>query len=342
MEGSSLFLFARKEWFHLFWIVAIVLLSTIHYIRWRRKVLSTFGQENNVESLLASSSSRLRTAKRILIVLGLCFLVLSATGPMWGKKAVIVKSRGKDILFIIDISMSMLAEDVKPNRLERGKLELSRLLEKLSGNRQGLIIFSGDSFVLCPLTLDTGACTLLLDCIEAGNMPRPGTSLSGAIEKAIESFEAGENDYKAIVLISDGEDLEGEVDKSITRAKENGIKIFTLGIGTSGGVPIPVRDAGSELIEYKKDRDRETVITRLNEGLMKEIAEGTGGSFYRIGEGGSSVNTDYLAEEIIKMDEKVLAEEEVESYKERFQTPLFIAFLLLIVEATLGERRQKV
>lgn len=338
MEGSSLFLFARKEWFHLFWLIGVVVLSMVQYFRWRRKALANFGTVKNVSSLTVSSHGRFRALRKIFTVATLCLLILAASGPMWGKKAVIVKSRGKDVFFIVDISSSMLAEDVKPNRLARAKLELSHLIEKLSGNRLGLIIFSGDSFLLCPLTLDSGACELLLDCIEAGNMPRPGTSLSGAIEKAVESFETGENDYKAVVLFSDGEDLEGEVDEAIEKARENGIRIFTFGIGTTRGAPIPVTDESGSLLEYKKDRKGETVITRLNQELLQEIAERTGGESYIIGE--TSTSTDELAQEISKMDEKVLAEEEMKSYKERFQIPLIIAFLFLVAELSIGERRK--
>ena len=339
MDGSSsLFVFSRKEWFHLTWLVVLVVLSMIHYLRWRRKALTVFGSETNVNPLVMSVHGSLVALKRVLTVLALCFIVLAAAGPMWGKKAVIVKSRGKDILFIVDISTSMTSEDLRPNRLERAKLELSSLLDKLSGNRLGLIIFSGDSFILCPLTLDSGACSLLLDCIEPGNMPRPGTSLSGAIEKAIESFETGDNEYKAIVLISDGEDLEGDVEHAVSQARESGIRIFTLGIGTTQGAPIPVRDENGNLLGYKKDRQGETVITRLNADLLQDIAERTHGSFFQLGAGGTT--TTRLAGEISKMDEKVLAEEEVKSFKERFQVPLFIAFLFVVVEISLSSRRE--
>jgi len=339
MDGSSLFLFSRKEWFHLTWLVVLAVISMVHYAKWRRKALTVFGSEENVSPLIVSAHGKLRAVKRVFTVLALCFLVIAAAGPKWGKKAVIVKSRGKDILFIVDISTSMTSEDVRPNRLERAKLELSSLLEKLSGNRMGLIIFSGDSFVLCPLTLDSGACSLLLDCIEPGNMPRPGTSLSGAIEKAIESFETGDNGYKAIVLISDGEDLEGEVEAAVSKTRENGIRIFTLGIGTGEGAPIPERDARGDLVGYKKDRRGETVITRLNRELLEDIADRTGGVFFLLGADGATA--DRLAGEIGRMDEKVLAEEEVKSFKERFQVPLFIAFLLLAAEASIGDRRRK-
>ncbi len=338
MEGSSIFLFARREWLHLFWVILIVLLSLIYYARWRKKAFVIFGSEKNVSLLVASLHQKLRSIRNLLFLIGLCFLVIAASGPMWGKKAVIVKSRGKDVMFIVDISTSMLAEDIKPNRLARAKLELSQLLVGLSGNRIGLIIFSGDSFVLCPLTLDTGACELLIDCIQAGNMPRPGTSLSGAIQQAVKSFEAGENEYKAVVLISDGEDLEGEIDGAVSEAKENGLRVFTLGVGTTEGAPIPIRGEDGSLKGYKKDRTEETVITRLNEALMKDIADDTGGEYYRLGNGGT--RTDDLVESIVKMDEKVLAEEEVQSYKERFQYPLLLAFLFFVAEAFLGERRR--
>jgi Ca-activated chloride channel family protein len=339
MSGTDLVVFAREEWFHLFWIVGLVLVSMLSYARWRKKVLSEFGGRDIVHTLLSSMHPTRRFLKGALFIVGLSFVVLAASGPMWGKKAVIVQSKGKDVFFIIDISASMTAEDVRPNRLARAKLELSRLIEKLEGNRLGLIIFAGESFVLCPLTLDTGACMLLLDCIDARNVPRPGTSLAAAIENAVAGFEGGEKNYRAVVLVTDGEDLEGDVEEAISMARENGLRIFALGVGTHEGAPIPLREDDGTLAGYKKDREGETVVTKLGEDLLTHIARETGGEYAYVGEGNQA--TERIVRGIQKMDEKVLAEEEMKIYKERFQVPLAAAFILLFLEACIGERRGK-
>lgn len=339
MEAAPHFIFSRPEWFHLFWIVGLVTIFAILFSRWRKRALAKLAVPENVVSLLATYSGRSRSIKHILFISGLCFLVLSASGPMWGKKAVIVKTSGKDIMFIVDVSTSMLAEDVGPTRLDRAKLDLVRLIEKLQGNRLGLIIFAGDSYVLCPLTLDAGACALLLDVIQAGSMPRPGTALSGAIEKAIEGFETGQNEYKAIVLITDGEDLEGDIDRAISSARESGVRIFTVGYATEEGAPIPIRDENGSLQGYKKDRDGQTVVSQLNRQLLERIASETNGAFFNAVTGQSPV--DRIADEIAEMEEKILTEEEMKIYRERYQWPLSIALLLLVIEAVLGERRSR-
>jgi Ca-activated chloride channel family protein len=335
---DDLFVFAREEWFHLFWAVGLLLLTLLSYARWRRKVLADFGRSQSVEPLLASVHGSRRFLKGVLVVMGLSFLVIAAAGPMWGKKAVIVQSKGKDVFFIVDISSSMTAEDIRPSRLARAKIEISRLIDALEGNRIGIIISAGESFMLCPLTLDTGACMLLLDCIDPGNVPRPGTSLASAIETAVAGFESEEKNYRAIVLLTDGEDLEGDVDRAITLARDNGVRVFTLGVGTPEGAPIPVKADDGTPAGYKKDASGHTVVTKLGEHLLMHIAEETGGEYAYIGEGGSA--TERLVERIRKMDEKVLAEEELKVYRERFQAPLAAAFFLLLLECCIGERKK--
>ncbi len=339
MGATPHFIFARPEWFHLFWIVGLVVAGAVLSARWRKRALARFADSRNVNSLIATCDGRSRFIKRALFLSGLSFLVLSASGPMWGKKAVIVETRGKDVMFIVDVSASMLAEDLRPNRLERAKLDLSRLIDRLAGNRLGLIIFSGDSYVLCPLTLDAGACALLVEIIQAGSMPRPGTALSGAIEKAIESFETGETEHRAVILITDGEDLEGGIDRAIERARERGVRIYPVGYATEEGAPISIRGEDGSLRGYKKNRDGETVVTSLNRSLLDHVADETGGEFFHAASGGSLV--DEVAREIEGLEEKILSEEEIRSYRERFQWPLSVALFLLVVEAVLGERRKR-
>ena len=239
-------------------------------------------------------------------------------------------------LIVIDVSESMLAEDVKPNRLERAKREVIDLIEMLEGDRIGLIAFAGTSFVQCPLTLDYGACKMFLDYIDTDLIPVPGTAIAEAIRTSLKSFNKRERKSKALILITDGEDHEGEPIDAAKEAKKEGIKIFTIGVGREGGAPIPLKDGSGG---FKKDRKGDMVITHLDEITLQKIALETGGSYVRSVTG--DMDLDKIYQEGIKqhVEQKHLKSTRKRRWEERFQWFIFFALLFISVEFFVSERK---
>jgi Ca-activated chloride channel family protein len=244
-----------------------------------------------------------------------------------------------DIMVAIDVSESMNAQDIKPSRIAKARHEVASLMEKLEGDRIGIIAFAGEAFVQCPLTLDYGAAKIFLEVLEPGLIPTPGTNLVAAIESAMQSFEAAERKHKVMVLITDGEDTgSDDVMKMAETAEREGVVIYTVGIGSPQGVPIPVIDERGNQIGFKKNRDGEVVVTKLDELALEKIALQTGGKYYRASPGQAEL--DRIYEAISGMDKKELASLKFSQYEERFQYVLGIALFLLIVEMLLAERRK--
>ncbi len=238
----------------------------------------------------------------------------------------------------LDTSYSMNAEDVAPTRLAKAKSEIRSLLNRLKGDRIGLLSFAGSALVQCPLTLDYGAAALFLDMANTEIIPEPGTSLAAAIEAANSSFIGKERKYKALVMMTDGEDLEGQIDDAVEKAKEAGIIIYTVGVGTPEGRPIPVRDAQGNIVEYRKDPDGQVVISSLDERALARIAEATGGRYYRATTSESELDDMYT--EISQLEKKDLESRLYQNYEDQFQYPLGLALLFLASEAWITERRR--
>jgi Ca-activated chloride channel family protein len=215
---------------------------------------------------------------------------------------------------------------------------VASLIEKLEGDRIGIIAFAGEAFVQCPLTLDYGAAKIFLDVLEPGLIPTPGTNLIQAIQLAMQSFESAERKHKVMVLITDGEDTQGEdVMKMAEAAETEGVVIYTVGIGSPQGVPIPVLDERGIQVGFKKNRQGEVVVTKLDELALEKIALQTGGKYYRASSGEAEL--DRIYEAIAAMDKKELASLKFSQYEERFQYVLGVALLLLVIEMLLSERR---
>ncbi len=214
----------------------------------------------------------------ILFLISFFFLVISSARPKWGEKAEITKGKGVDVVFCVDVSKSMLCEDIKPNRIELAKLILRMLSENLQGNRVGLVAFAGDAYILCPLTTDIGVFTLYLELLKPQFFPYFGTNIGRALEVALKIFDEKSASSKAVIIISDGEDLTGNVNLPIGAYIEKGIRIFTIGIGTKEGAPVPEIDSLGNIKGYKKDEKGEMVISKPNEVLLANIgAMGKGG-----------------------------------------------------------------
>jgi len=288
---------------------------------------------------MTSEYSPGRSLFRTLLLLGFfIFAVLALARPQWGTKLETVRRRGVDVIVALDTSYSMNAEDVAPSRLARAKNEVRGLIERLRGDRVGLVTFAGTALLQCPLTLDYGAAVLFLDIANTEIIPEPGTSLASAIQAAASAFIAGERKYKVLVIMTDGEDLEGQLDEAIGKAKEAGIVIYTVGLGTPEGRPIPVRDGQGNIVEYRKDPSGRVVISSLDERTLARIAEATGGRYYRATTSGSEL--DALYGDISELEQKDLESRLFQNYEDQFQYPLGLAILFLTAELFVSERRR--
>jgi Ca-activated chloride channel family protein len=272
-----------------------------------------------------------------MLVGALAFSLLALAGPLWGFHWEEVHREGVDIIVALDTSRSMLAEDVKPNRLERAKLAVEDLVKQLRGDRIGLIAFAGSAFVQCPLTLDYEAFTESLRAISVGIIPKGGTALAEAITTSLEAFEGHQSKHEALILITDGEDHEGSVDDAAKQAADRGIKIYTIGIGTPDGDLIPVTVQGEQT--FLKDRKGQVIKSRLDDETLKKIGTTTGGAYVHAT--GPSLGLDEVyAEYIGKMEKRELKSTMERRFEERFQVPLVAAFALLLVEPLVGDRRR--
>ncbi len=329
--------FARPGFLMLLWLVPALALFFVFALRSRRKRLERLISPALVPQL-TTEYSRARTVLRALLLLGaFTFGILALARPQWGARLETVRRRGVDIMVALDTSYSMNAEDVAPTRLAKAKREIHALLGRLKGDRIGLLSFAGTALVQCPLTLDYGAAALFLDMANTETIPEPGTSLAAAIEAANSAFIAKERKYKALVMMTDGEDLQGQVDDAVEKAKAAGIIIYTIGVGTPEGKPIPVRDPQGNIVEYRKDPNGQIVISSLDERALARIAEATGGRYYRATTSESEL--DELYDEVSQLEKKDLESRLFQNYEDQFQYPLGLALLFLAAEAWITERR---
>lgn len=300
----------------------------------RRAELAKFGDVPLVERLIASFNPGRRLAKRICLLLGLLFVILALCQPHFRTREITMERKGVDVMIVVDVSKSMLAKDVAPNRLEKAKLELTGLIERLKEDRIGIVAFAGEAYIQCPLTVDKNAAKLFLSTLSPSLIPTPGTLIGSAIRVASQAFAEKDKEYKAIILLTDGEDQGSNPMQAVARAKAQGIKIFTIGFGTADGSTIPGDSTGEG---FKKDRSGQVVLSKLDENLLKKIAKETGGVYYRSSRG--EVEADALVREIRQMSQKGFKSEKLIEYEENYQYFLALALLFLMVEMVLSERK---
>lgn len=325
---------------YLWFLLLIPSIGFIYYYGWRvkEKLINEFACIEVHQHILLSVSKKKPKVKLLLILIAFFLMVIALTSPKWGYHWEELKRKGLDILIAIDVSKSMLTEDVKPNRLEVAKREIKSLISLMKGDRVGLVSFSGSSFLQCPLTLDYSTAKLFVDALNIESIPRGGTDIGGAILKAITAFEGHEKKHRVLFLITDGEDHEGRVMQVIDKAKEAGVIIFPIAIGRTEGGPIPIHDEKGRKI-FVKDRNGNVVISKANQVLLQKIALWTDGRKAAIGAGQFPLEEIYK-EEVSKMEKKEMESVSHKRFKNRFQLPLIIALLLLVVESTITERKE--
>ncbi|MBF0539231.1 MAG: VWA domain-containing protein [Nitrospirae bacterium] len=322
---------------HTLWLVIALTIFYVVAVRLRGRTLEGFGARELLKTLSPSVSTRMRHTKAALVITALVSCTLALMRPQWGFHLEEVRQYSRDILIALDTSKSMLAADVKPNRLQMAKLAIGDFLKNLKGDRVGLIGFAGEAFVFSPLTVDYGGFMFALNDLSVNSIPVGGTSIRSAIEEAINLYAGNPSRDKTLILITDGEDHEGGVMDAADKAKSAGIAIYTVGIGTKEGELIQVADdSGGKT--FVKDTAGGIVKTTLDEETLKKISLATGGTYVRAG--GADLGLDLIYRDRLSRSEKKGIEEKTRKrYDERFQIPLTVAVLLLVVEAVLGERR---
>jgi len=330
--------FAHPHFFQLYWLVPLIILFFSWSFRRKRALLRKIGDEELVKYLTQSVSRKKQMWKIVLLLIAFIFFVFALADPQIGTKLENVKRKGVDIFIALDVSKSMLAEDVAPNRLEKAKHEIATFIDRLEGDRIGLICFAGIAFVQCPLTLDYSAAKLFLDEVDTDIIPQPGTAIGTAIRTAMKSFVTRELKHKVLILITDGEDHEGNPVEVAKEAAKEGVVIYTIGIGSPQGAPIPEFDAYGNRIGYKKNREGKIITTKLDVLTLEKIAFETGGKYYISSTGESELEKIY--DEISSMEEKELASRQFTQFEDRFQIFILLGILVLLIETLLGERRR--
>lgn len=272
-----------------------------------------------------------------LLGTGLLLLFVAAAGPQCGERTEIAKRTGIDLVIALDASNSMLARDVRPSRLERARLEVSALLERLKGDRVGLIVFAGDAFVQCPLTTDYSALRLFLRAVDPEAMPQQGTAIAAALWEAKRVLEGGGrgNAARAVLLLTDGEDQEGEAQKAAQELGEAGIRIYAVPVGSEGGEPIPVLDKNGNISGYKKDQEGKTVLTRTDVASLRDLASRGNGLLLR--GAGADLGVLLLLPELDKLQKGELESRLSVQYDDRYAFFAWPAFVLILLGAMLGE-----
>jgi Ca-activated chloride channel homolog len=319
--GSPLFF-----WLLLCIPVLIGLFILVH--QQKQAALRRFASLHMMKRLTPEGIARRQVVKWVLFLAFVMCAVLALVRPRFGVKMEIVERRGVDVIVALDISKSMLAEDVAPNRLERAKFEIARFIDLCKGDRVGLVVFAGESFVQCPLTLDYGAAKMFLNVVTTDWVQVPGTAIADAITQSAEAFKTQKNKSKVLILLSDGEDQEGNAEAAAHKAAEQGIKVYTVGVGSESGVPIPL-SSGKGNITYKKDKSDNLVMTRLNSLMLEKIAlEGKGKYFHA----GTNLDMASIYQEIAKMEKNELGADRMNIFEEQYQWFLALAMLFLLLE----------
>ena len=325
---------------YLFWLMPVVvfLYAWAHYRR--RQALRAFVEEDLLGRIGLSSSGTGRASKAVLVTLAVALIAFAAARPAWNPKPQTIERRGRDIMVILDVSKSMLAEDLVPNRLERSKLAIKDMVDRLQGDRVGLIVFAGNAVLKVPLTLDYGFFDLVLDDIDVMSVSRGGTKIGDAIRKALdEGFDTQEKKYKDIILITDGEDHDSFPVEAAQETGERGIRIIAIGIGDEGqGRRIPVTDEQGNRV-FMTYRGEE-VWSRLDANTLRKMANATpGGKYLNVATGAIDLGDVYL--KLVASEEKrELEAKTMTLYEEKFQIFLALALSLLVAETIVGERRR--
>lgn len=334
-----MFRFANPEYLIALYAIPVIIILYWFYRKNRSRLLERFSEKRLHNVLFPSFSGIKNAVKFSLIIAALVFLIIAAANPQIGTKMEEVKQTGIDVFILLDVSLSMKAEDIKPNRLDKAKFQISSLINRLRGDRIGLIIFSGEAYVQFPLTTDYSAANLFLSAVDFNSVPQPGTAIASAISLALKSFDKSSSTEKVIIIITDGEDHEGDIKSALSEANNGGVKIYTIGLGSVGGSPIPIYNSRGEKTGFKKDNQGNVVLTKLDEETLQMIASSANGEYFR----GSNYEDylDKIYEELSELEKSEFGVKKVTDYEDRFYYFLAPAIFLLLLDFFMSERKNR-
>jgi Ca-activated chloride channel family protein len=330
--------FAHPE--YLYALGLVPLLAVFYMIAFRKKAqaLARLGNPELLAKLSRTTSTGRQKGKAVLVVCGLACGLIALARPQMGTRVETVKREGIEVMVALDVSNSMLAEDVKPNRLERAKHAVRSLMSELEGDRIGLVVFAGAAFLQCPMTSDYSAVELFLSGIDTETVGTQGTAVAEAMYTAMRAFGDRQREHKVVILLTDGEDHEEDPVAAAKDLAVQGIRVYVIGIGTPFGEPIPIRDAGDNVAAYKRDASGAVVMSRLDEATLQQIAAETGGAYYRSTLGEEEIETLYA--EVSRLDKSEFESREFTQYEERYQYALAFSLFFLCLEALLSDHRR--
>lgn len=333
-----MFELANPTYFYLFGIVLLLIVLYVINNIWKGKARQAFADENLLSKLSETRSTRKFGLKFVLRLLVISLVIIALIGPKVGTKLETVKREGVDIVFAIDVSKSMLSEDITPNRLEKGKQIVSTVIDNLVSDRVGVIVYAGKSYPQLPLTTDYSAAKMFLKAADTDIVPTQGTAIGHAVEMAEDYFRNSEKAGKALFIITDGESHEDGFLEATQTAAERGVIINTIGVGTTQGGPIPIKKNG-KITAYKEDRAGNVVVTRMDDVMLQKIASAGGGSYI------NGINTnavvEFVKEQIASMEKSESETELFSDYEDQFQWFLAGALLLLLIDQLISERKTK-
>lgn len=325
--------FAQAQFLALLLLIPFFFVIQALVLKLRRNRIRKFGDENLVRQLMPSYSRSKIWVRLTFFALGFFFFVIGLSRPQIGAKIKEHETKGAEIMIALDVSNSMLAEDYSPNRLERAKLAITRLVDKLRDDRIGLIVFAGNSFVQLPITTDYVSAKMFLNSISTDSVPIQGTAIGEAINTAIRSFSAQSEKSRAVIVITDGENHEDDPVAAAKQAAEMGIRVFTIGVGSPEGKPIPMDG------ELLKDKEGNIVVTRLDEAVLQEVASAGNGAYVRAGNSEFGLNP--IIDDIRKMEDEKYNSIVFEEFDEQFMYFMAIALFFFVLEMLIGDRRSK-
>lgn len=334
----GVFRFEHTEYLYALLLIPAMAILFIWLIYWRKIALKRFGEWTLVQRLIPAISTNRMIFKFILIMIGYALLIIGIANPQTGSKLVEGERKGIDIMIALDVSNSMLAEDIQPNRLERAKQSISKLIDKLGNDRIGIIVFAGHAYMQLPITTDYSAAKMFLETINTRIVPTQGTAIGTAIDMAVNSFD-DETHSRAIIVITDGENHEDEPIESAKNAVDQGIIVYTIGMGLLEGAPIPEYNQYNRRTGYKKDRQGSTVITKLNESMLQQIASAGNGVYVRANNSSTGLKT--VFDEINKLEKTEFESKMFSDYEDRFQYFIALSLIFIILELLIFERKSK-
>jgi len=333
-----MFRFEHADFLWALTLIPVIAVVFVWMMVWKKRALQRFGDWAIIKRLLPGLSDGRVIFKFILFLIGYLFLIIGISNPQIGSKLIEGERKGIDIMIALDVSNSMLAEDIKPNRLEMSKQAISKLIDNLGTDRIGIIIFAGNAYVQLPITTDYAAAKMFLSTISTRVVPTQGTAIGQAIGLAVKSFD-DETHSRAIIIITDGENHEDDALGAAKDASEKEIKVYTIGMGLPEGAPIPELNQYQRMVGYKKDNQGSTIVTKLDESMLQQIASAGKGVYVRANNTQAGVKTVY--DEINKLEKTEFESRMFSDYEDRFQYFIALSLFFFLIELLIFERKSK-